>query len=128
MVSPEPGADGQAVRRCVRPLLGIPLSGAIMQYLNLGHEYLWIDSAKKGYGLAPAGGYGILTLTQLFVPGKIEIEAAQAGTCSEVTDNPCREKKILDIVEREQNKKQIYDLINYNCYNWAQDIEAEGLK
>ena len=115
--------DGEKVYSCIRAL-NVPLGGAILGYLNLGHQYLWIDSVPAGFGLAPKGWYSALSVTNplLPVPGEITVEITQGGGCSLVTDDPCQEKKIAEVVKKEQGKVHFYNLAVNNCYTWVNRV------
>lgn len=118
--------DGRKVYSCTRAL-EVPLGGAIMDYLNRGHQFLWIDSADRGFGLAPKGWYSTFLLVQnplLPVSGEIKKERVRTGSCSLVTDDPCREKKIMEVIKEEQGKFHIYHLAVNNCYTWVKRVIA----
>ena len=94
--------DGEKVYSCTRAL-NVPLGGEIMDYLNLGHQYLWIDSVPAGFGLAPKGWYSAfqsVTNPILPVPGEITKEIIQTGKCDLVTDDPCQEKKSRKLLKK----------------------------
>ena len=126
---------GEAVYNCVRDLSGLgSLATALHQYLGLGHNYLWVDSANNGlglgYGLGPKGGYmklaaALMGLTAAIdiVPGTIEHESNRTGsTCSLVTSDKCLEKKILNAILKEDAQSHMYSLKFYNCYNWVSHV------
>ena len=117
--------SGMAVYRCTRPLNGFPNSSLLLSYLGLGHRYLWVDSMTpyNGWGLAPAAGYATLSLTSLTVPGRIQPEPARIGNCQLITTDSCKEQKVKELIEAQIPLLQQYNLISYNCYDWARTVE-----
>jgi RHS repeat-associated protein len=114
---------GEAVYTCERPLANVPASSFIWQYLHLGHQFLWVESmTPRGYGLAPAEGYGILSTTMKNVPGRIEREPTRdQRSCELITVDPCWEARIKKVIEEELTKTHTYNLATHNCYHWVRE-------
>ena len=122
---------GQNVYSCTRPLMGVPR--IVYDYLGIGHRYLWVDKMKSdpvdenhgGWGLMPKQGYEYLAVITP-VPGWIKPDDSQI-LCTFVTDDPCREQRIKDIIEAERVTWHIYSLKFHNCYYWANHVLGESL-
>jgi RHS repeat-associated protein len=108
---------GLAVWICYRPMTG--LIGYAANLINSNyHAYIWLDSKKEGYGLAPKNLFQPSSIN-LIVDGYIKREQIQLS-CRKIYDCLEQEEKVAEFIKKEDRSQWLrYDPFSNNCNHWA---------